>query len=155
MADEKQKGLDGLFSEYEERKQKESKEKKLKQSEENALRDKTIECITNTIIPILLKRKEEIEAKGHHVVITQNLENPYPTVEFSFTPKDEQSSKILFKHSGKGTIEIEKAINYRQVSPYNVEEKHEKVTEQWVEITLFNFIKEVLNPSNPEDDINF
>ena len=149
MTDEEKK-LEEMFLKYEKRKQIKSEESKLLQSKAKALRDKTIECITKTIIPVMDKFVKEIVAKGHHVVITKNLEIGCPTVAFSLTLNDLlQFSEISFIHSDAGTIKIETKIGtergtVRDTSPFQIAEKHEKVTEQWVETMLLSFIEDVL-----------
>ncbi len=150
MTDEKQKGLNELFSEYEERKQKESEKEKIRQSEEKALRNKAIGLITKTIIPVMEEFKKKCEEKGH----LAKIEDRVVSVEFSFTPKKQEllsyvsPSKIKYSHSDKGKITISRNIAGRGASSlYNLmadEIEVEEVTEQSIKVTLGSFIKNVL-----------
>lgn len=164
MAEEKQNGLDELFSKYEERKQKESEKEKIRQSEQKALRDKTIELITKTIIPVMEEFKKKCEAKGYHAEIERMIGHPiYPYVEFSFTLKYVPAislPKISFSHSDAGKIKIEVEINTdksrQSVSGHGgiienygfgvggKQQEVEKVTEQDIKINLKLFIQKVL-----------
>ena len=152
MADEEKKGLDELFSEYKQRKQKGRLNREIKQSEKQALLDEKLELIDNTIMPILENYKMKCEANGHHVEITENRRTP--KVEFSFMPMDVPiTSEITFIYSDAGKINIEGRIysdeGSQSVYKYGVERLQdvEKVTKQWVETQLLRFIKAVLEAS--------
>jgi len=155
MSDEENKNeLDKLFSEYEERKQKEREKEEIRQSEQQALRDKTIESITKTIIPIMLEFKKKCEEKGYYVAIVQRLKNhSYPNVEFSFKPKQQDpfsgyiaSSTITFTHSDEGKIIIKRDIEGKQSANLNYADEIavETVNKQSIRVTLESFIKNVL-----------
>ncbi len=159
MADEGQKERDKLFRNHKERKQKQKEEEELKQSKENASRDRTIELINTTIIPVLKRLTKEIEAQGYQAEVVEMFEHSnYPLVGFRFTPimkntdpihslRHINPSKISFMYSGVGTIKVEREINTAQGKEYGgteLEQLEEKVTEKWIEIQLSRFIEAVL-----------
>ena len=147
--------LDKLFSDYEERKQKEKEADEKKRLQEKELRDRSIPVLKSVVLPVLKELSLAIQQKGHESAVEVHFENyVFPSVTLTFTPAVKgregaiyvSASKLVFSHTESGHIEAseERTRAGKQTHYGRVTLKISDMSEEVVRSRALSFIEAVL-----------